>query len=132
MDVLLHAGKKATVFCMDFRRRQQTNNIEASEKRRQKDFFSKAGPLRTVPLEEQNTVNAERYTTICLPSILEKVREKQPRIRMLSHHHDASPHTANKTIPFSTSEKVKLVTHPAFNPDLAPRGLIFTEPEETV
>ncbi|GBP90897.1 hypothetical protein EVAR_66356_1 [Eumeta japonica] len=53
-------------------------------------------------------------------SVLEKVREKIPRSRILLHYDNISLQTANKTMSFLTSEKVKLVTHPAFNPDLAP------------
>ncbi|GBP11070.1 Cytochrome b-c1 complex subunit 7 [Eumeta japonica] len=63
------------------------------------------GPIRTIPLEEQNTVNAEWCTSICLPNVLEKVREKRPRIRVLLHYDNASPHTANKTISFLTFER---------------------------
>ncbi|GBP39784.1 Histone-lysine N-methyltransferase SETMAR [Eumeta japonica] len=76
---------------------------------------------------------------------LKKVREKRPKTRILLHYDYTSPHTANKTMSFLTSEKVKLVTHPAFSPDLTPcdffifskikylmTGLTFTEPEDTV
>ncbi|GBP52080.1 hypothetical protein EVAR_41983_1 [Eumeta japonica] len=76
---------------------------------------------------------------------LEKVKEKQPRIRILLHNDNASPHTAIKMISFLTSEKVKLVNHPAFTRDLARcdfiifpkikdlmRGLKFSGPEKTV
>lgn len=147
MDILLHAGKKATVFCMGVRRRQQTNKIEAggSVGKKMIASFSRTGPVCTIPLEEQKTVNAEWYTTICLPSVFEKVREKRPRSRILLHHDNASAHTANKTKSFLASEKVELVNHPAHSPDLAPcdffifpkikdlmRGLSFTGPEEAV
>ncbi|GBP20106.1 hypothetical protein EVAR_13878_1 [Eumeta japonica] len=74
-----------------------------------------------------------------------KVREKQPRSRIPLHQGNASPCTASKTMSFSTSKKVKLVTRPSFDADLAPcdffiypkikdlmRGLSFTGPEEAV
>ncbi|GBP36561.1 hypothetical protein EVAR_34304_1 [Eumeta japonica] len=32
-------------------------------------FFSKTGPVCTIPLEQQKAVNAEWYTIISLPSI---------------------------------------------------------------
>ncbi|GBP59381.1 Acetylcholine receptor subunit alpha-type acr-16 [Eumeta japonica] len=107
-------------------------------------FFPKTGPVCTISLEGQMIVNAERYTTICLPSVLEKVRKKRQRGRILLHNDNASPHTANKTMSFLTSEKVMLVTHPALSPDLAPcdfifpkiknlmKGLTFTRQEEVV
>ncbi|GBP43806.1 Histone-lysine N-methyltransferase SETMAR [Eumeta japonica] len=66
---------------------------------------------------------------VCSVGILEKIREKRLKSRILLHHDYASPHTANKTMSFS--------------PDLAPcdffifpkikdlmRGLTFTGPEE--
>ncbi|GBP66157.1 Histone-lysine N-methyltransferase SETMAR [Eumeta japonica] len=106
---------------------------------------SSTGPVCTITLAEQTTVNAEWCTIICLSRILEKVREKRTRNLILLHHDNASPQSANKTMSFLTSEKVKLVTHPAFSPDLAPRdffiltkiidlmrGLIFTGPEKAV
>ncbi|GBP05932.1 Histone-lysine N-methyltransferase SETMAR [Eumeta japonica] len=111
MDILLHAGKKPTVFYMSVRRLQQTKKIEADEK----------------------------------SSVLEKVRKKRARNRILLHRDNASPYTESKTMSFLTSEKVRLVTHSAFSPDLAPchffifpkmkdlmGGLIFTGPEETM
>ncbi|GBP15201.1 hypothetical protein EVAR_92208_1 [Eumeta japonica] len=130
---------------MSVQRRHQTNKVEAGKKRWRKNdcvFFSKTGPVCTIPVEEQKTVKGERYSTICLLSILEKVREKRPRIRILLYRDNASPHIANKMMSFLTSEKIKLVTHPAFNRDLAPcdffiipkiwefGNLTFTGPEE--
>lgn len=108
-------------------------------------FFSKTGPVCTIPLQEQKTVNAEWYTTVCLPSVFEKVREKRPRGRILLHQDNASAHTAKQTMSFLDSEEVELVTHPPYSPDLAPcdffifpkikdlmRGKTFAEPEEAV
>ncbi|GBP87342.1 hypothetical protein EVAR_17487_1 [Eumeta japonica] len=96
-----------------YQRRQQTNKIKAGEKRKQKNdygfFFSKADPVcpvetdpvrNTIALEEKNTVNAVWYATICLPSVLEKVREKQPRSHILLRQDNALSCTANKTMSF--------------------------------
>ncbi|GBP48473.1 hypothetical protein EVAR_16142_1 [Eumeta japonica] len=74
-------------------------------------FFSKTGPVCTIPLEERKTVNYEWYNTICLLSLLEKVREKRSRSRILLLHDNVSPHTSNKTMSFFTSENAKFVTY---------------------
>ncbi|GBP35631.1 hypothetical protein EVAR_33834_1 [Eumeta japonica] len=114
-------------------------------------IFSKMGLVSKIPLEEQKTANGDWCTTICLLSVLEKVTEKRPRNRILCDAWCNSTMTMFRRKPrirrihFLTSEKVKLVTHPAFNPDLAPcdfiifpkiknlmRGLTFTGLEEAV
>ncbi|XP_026760939.1 histone-lysine N-methyltransferase SETMAR-like [Galleria mellonella] len=108
-------------------------------------FFSATDPICTIPLEDQKSINAEWYFTICLPRVLEKVRERRPKSRILLHHDNASSHTANKTKSFLASEKVQLVTHPAYSPNLVScdfcffpkikdlmRGFTFTNSEEAV
>ena len=111
-------------------------------------FFSKSGHVATIPLEEQRTVTANWYTTVCLPKVFEKLRERRPRTGLrgiLLHHDNASAHTANATIQFLESTEVKLMTHPPYSPDLAPcdyflfpsvknrmRGKRFSSPEEAV
>ncbi|GBP75744.1 hypothetical protein EVAR_59387_1 [Eumeta japonica] len=42
-------------------------------------FFFQDGYCLTMSLEEQKTVNTEWYTTICLSSVLQKVREKKTK-----------------------------------------------------
>ncbi|GBP65272.1 hypothetical protein EVAR_37120_1 [Eumeta japonica] len=117
-----------------------------SSTRRFENIWELTGPVYTISLEKQKTVNVEWCATIYFPSVLKKVREKRPRCRILLHRDNASPHTANK-MSFLTSEKVKPVTHPAFSQDVAPcnffifpnfkdvtftRILTFTGPEEVV
>lgn len=111
-------------------------------------FFSKSGHVATIPLEEQGTVTAQWYTTVCLPKVFEKLQERRPRTGLrgtLIHHDNASAHTANITIQFLESTEAKLMTHPPYSPDLAPcdyflfptiknrmRGRRFSTPEEAV
>lgn len=108
-------------------------------------FFSKSGHLATVPLGEQKTVNSEWYTTICLPSVMEKIRVRRSKSHTILHHDNAAPHTAKKTNTFLCTKSVALMTHPPYSPDLAPcdfflfpkikglmRGLNFTDANEAV
>lgn len=108
-------------------------------------FFSKTGHVATVPLDNQRTVNSEWYTTICLPEVFEELRKNNKRRRIILHHDNASSHTSNQTIEYLASEKIEIMGHPPYSPDLAPndfflfpfvknklRGKRFSTPEEAV
>ena len=86
-------------------------------------FFSTSGHLATVVLEDQRTVTAKWYAEVWFPQVFSKIQEKRPRTGLrgiLLHHGNASSYTANATISFLEKMPVKLVTHPAYSPDLAP------------
>ena len=111
-------------------------------------FFSTSGHLATVVLEDQGTVTAKWYAEVCLPQVFSKIKEKRPRIRLrgiLLHHDNAFSHTINATIAFLEKTPVKLMTHPAYSPDLTlfefflfpnvknrMRGRRFPSPEDAV
>lgn len=108
-------------------------------------FFGRIGHYATIVLEDQKTVTAKWYTNNCLPLVLEKVREKRPRSRILLHHDNASSHTAKQTIDYLATANVELLGHPPYSPDLAPcdfylfpkikeklRGKRFMDAEEAV
>jgi [histone H3]-lysine36 N-dimethyltransferase SETMAR len=83
-------------------------------------FFKKIGPVVSVALENRRTVNAEWYTTICLPTVFEKVRQNRPRSRIVLHQDNASSHNAEETKKFLATNRIDLMTHPPYSPDLAP------------
>ncbi|CAH1971957.1 unnamed protein product [Acanthoscelides obtectus] len=106
-------------------------------------FVSKAGHIATIPLNEQRTVTADWYTTICLPKVITELRKINPERRIILHQDNASSHTAQKTRQYSTKENV--LDHPPYSPDLSPndfftfpkiknrlRGQRFQSPEEAV
>lgn len=108
-------------------------------------FFGRTGHYATIVLEDRKTVTAEWYRNNCLPRVLEKVREKRPRSRILLHHDNASSHTARQTIDYLATSDVELLGHPPYSPDLAPcdfylfrkikeklRGKRFMDAEEAV
>lgn len=108
-------------------------------------FFTKIGPVATVALENQKTVNSEWYTTICLPEVFGKLRETNPKRRIILHHDNASSHTSHATNEYLDTQKIELMGHPPYSPDLAPndfflfplikdklRGQRFSSPEEAV
>lgn len=108
-------------------------------------FFTKTGHVATVPLESQKTVNSAWYTTICLPEVFGKLRENNPNRRIILHHDNASSHTSRETKAYLDTQKIELMGHPPYSPDLAPndfylfptikdklRGQRFATPEEAV
>lgn len=108
-------------------------------------FVSKSGHVATVALEDQRTVNADWYTSVCLPIVFAQLRKNNPKRRIILHHDNASPHTAQRTKHYLDGEKVELLDHPPYSPDLSPndfftfpktknklRGQRFQTPEEAV
>jgi histone-lysine N-methyltransferase SETMAR len=111
-------------------------------------FFRRKGPVAAIPLKERRTVNAEWYTTVCLPAVFERLKKERPKAglrRILLHHDNAPAHTASRTITFLDATEVELIGHPPYSPDLAPcdfflfpelkkrlRGKRFDDPEDAV
>ncbi|XP_025154440.1 histone-lysine N-methyltransferase SETMAR-like [Harpegnathos saltator] len=108
-------------------------------------FFGKAGHVATVPLVQCQTANSEWYTTICLSEVFGKIRETNRRRCIILHQDNASSHISAQTRDFLRTEKVELIGHPPYSPDLAPndfflfpqiknklRGQRFSTPEEAV
>ncbi|CAH1970352.1 unnamed protein product [Acanthoscelides obtectus] len=106
-------------------------------------FVSKAGHIATIPLNEQRTVTADWYTTICLPKVITELRQINPERRIIPHQDNVSSHTAQKTRQYLTEENLELLDHPPYSPDLSPndfftfpkiknrlRGQRFQSPEE--
>ncbi|CAH1980010.1 unnamed protein product [Acanthoscelides obtectus] len=95
--------------------------------------------------QEQRTVTADWYTTICLPKIITGLRKINPEGRIILHQDNASSHTAQKTRQYLTEENMNLLDHSPYSPDLSPndfftfpkienrlRGQRFQSPEEAV
>jgi len=108
-------------------------------------FFRKSGPVATVALQDRKTVNAEWYTTICLPEVIDRIRKTNRKRRIILHHDNASSHTARQTIGYLKQNNIELLTHCPYSPDLSPndfflfptikkkmRGQRFSTPEQAV
>jgi [histone H3]-lysine36 N-dimethyltransferase SETMAR len=83
-------------------------------------FFKITGHVATVALDDRKTVNADWYTTICLPEVIGEIRKNNRKRRIILHHDNASAHTADLTTAFLSEEKVELMSHSPYSPDLAP------------
>lgn len=88
-------------------------------------FFRKTGHVATVPLEERKTVNSEWYTTICLPVVFGEIRKTNKNCRIILHQDNASSHTSHETTSFFTNQKIELMGHPPYSPDLAPNDFFL-------
>ncbi|CAH1994731.1 unnamed protein product [Acanthoscelides obtectus] len=104
-----------------------------------------AGHIVTIALNEQRTVTADWYTTICLAKVITELRKINPERRIILHQDNASSHTVQKTRQYLTEENVELLDHPPYSPDLSPndfftfpkiknrlRGQRFHSPEDAV
>lgn len=110
-------------------------------------FFGQTGHIATIPLEDQKTVNAKWYTGICLPKVIQEMRKNNKKRRIILHHDNASSHTAHETNDYLKHQKVELMSHCPYSPDLSPndfflfpyvkkkkkmRGQRFSSPQEAV
>ncbi|CAH1992760.1 unnamed protein product [Acanthoscelides obtectus] len=94
------------------------------EEKPAKFIRSRTGHIEIISFNEQRTVTAYWYTTICLPKVITELRKINPERRIILHQDNASPHTAQRTSPndFFTFPKVKNRL----------RGQRFQSPEEAV
>ncbi|GBP08326.1 Histone-lysine N-methyltransferase SETMAR [Eumeta japonica] len=71
----------------------------------------------------QSAVSTGWETTSYLRLVLEKVRVKRPRSRILLHYDNASPHTAKQITNHFATLDIEILAHPPYSPDLASRNL---------
>lgn len=158
----IYTGDETWIYAYDPERKQQSmqwvfpNGVAPTKCRRSRSgakvmictFFCRSGHLVTVPLEEQRTVNAEWYVSVCLPKVLRSIQEKRPKTGLRGiflHQDNASAHIAQKTTQYFETNKVNLLSHPPYSPDLAPcdyflfpkikaalKGKIFQDAEEAL
>ena len=88
-------------------------------------FSQISGHAATVVLEDRRTVNADWYTTVCLPEVIQKCRRNIHKRRIIFHHDNASSHTAARTAEFLAEENIDPMHHPPYSPDLTPCGVFL-------
>ena len=84
-------------------------------------FFNPSGPVIQVPCPSGHTVTSQFYKNSVLKKVKEFYNKKRPskgwsRVYLL--HDNASSHKVVKS--FLASEKVKVLNHPPYSPDLSP------------
>jgi len=86
-------------------------------------FFSIEGIVARIVVPKGQTVNARYYSNTILPSVFSnwKVIMNKKTVRTLMTHHDnASSHKAKIVTEFLEENKVTVLPHPPYSPDLAP------------
>ncbi|CAH1997479.1 unnamed protein product [Acanthoscelides obtectus] len=127
------SGDESWIYCYEPENKRQsapTKVIRSRSvlKKMVATLVSKAAHIATIPLNEQITVTADWYTTICLPKVITELRKINPERRIILHQDNASSHTAQKTRQYLTEENVELLDHPPYRPDVSPNDL-FTFPK---
>jgi len=86
-------------------------------------FFSVNGVVAQIVVPEGQTVTGELYTNQILPSVFQKYKEIRGRTTVrdvMLHHDNAAPHRTSNVAAYLKQERVKLLPHPPYSPDLAP------------
>jgi [histone H3]-lysine36 N-dimethyltransferase SETMAR len=94
-----------------------------SRKRMLSIFINSRGPVAVDVLPEQETITGNYYAQVVLPKVFAGVKEQRPLLgttRTLLHHDNASPHKTKQVQEVLQKNKVTVVPHPPYSPDLAP------------
>ncbi|CAH2017335.1 unnamed protein product [Acanthoscelides obtectus] len=143
------SGDESWIYCYEPENKRQSavwpTKVIRSRSGSKKMVATKAGHIATIPVNEQRTVIADWYTSICLPKVITELRKINPERRIILHQDNAGSHTAQKTRQYLTGENVQLLDHPPYSPDRSPndfftfpkiknrlRGQRFQSPEEAV
>ena len=92
-------------------------------------FFNSSGPVVQVPCPSDHTVTGRFYKKSVLKKMKEFYNKKRPSkgwsgVHLL--HDNASSHKCEVVVKsFLASEKVKVLNHPPYSPDLSPCDFFF-------
>ena len=94
-----------------------------SRKRMVTPFFMHSGPIFVDMLPTKQTFTSKHYVEKVLPKVVEQLRKRYGArgiSRIVLLHDNASPHTSKLTRDYLESQKIKVLAHPPYSPDLAP------------
>ena len=86
-------------------------------------FFNSSGPVVQVPCPSGHTVTGRFYKNSVLKKVKEFYNKKRPSkgwSEVHLSHDNASSHKCEVVKSFLASEKVKVLNHPPYSPDLSP------------
>lgn len=104
-------------------RPQIVRTAQNSKKRMFCFFYTVDGVIARIVVEKGKTVNGELYRKQILPKVFSKFMKNKGRTTVrdvMLHHDNASPHKAAVVTEYLREERVKLLPHPPYSPDLAP------------
>ena len=82
-------------------------------------FFLKFGFNTVISLENGKTVASKWYTEECLSNGLKQVEKHRRLHDLIMHHDNASSHKTTQTMEYLEGQRIKLMDHPAYSPDLS-------------
>ena len=87
------------------------------------NFFDNKGPVMQIPVPKGRTVTAKFYKNVVLRKLKKYYKTRRPKtkhkhLRLL--HDNAPAHKAHLVTEFLESEKVTVLPHPPFSPDMHP------------
>ena len=93
-------------------------------------FFNSSGPIGQVPCPSGHTVTDRFYKNSVLKKVKEFYNKKRPSkgwsgVHLL--HDNASSHKCEVVKSFLASEKVKVLNHPPYRPDLSPCDFFYLQ-----
>ncbi|CAH2006642.1 unnamed protein product [Acanthoscelides obtectus] len=95
------SGDESWIYCYEPENKRQSAVWSCSgsvSKNIVATFVSKAGHIATIPLNEQRTVTADWYTTICLPKVITELRKINLERRIILHQEKLAHIPKNKAV----------------------------------
>jgi [histone H3]-lysine36 N-dimethyltransferase SETMAR len=84
-------------------------------------FFDHQGVIYQHEVPQGTTVNADHYIEALKSLKTHIARKRKHYVRnWILHHDNARPHTAARVLEFLAKNKVAVMKHPPYSPDLAP------------
>lgn len=86
-------------------------------------FFSAEGIVAKIIVKKGTTVTGDLYASTILPEVFSNFKKMTGRStvrHVMLHHDNAAPHTAKVVTKYLNQEKVDILPHPPYSPDLAP------------
>ena len=86
-------------------------------------FFTNKGPAFQIPVPKGRTVSGKFYKNVDLRKWKHYYKSRRPKtgLKYFRHLHDNAPaHKACIVTDFLETEKVTVLPHPPYSPDLAP------------
>ena len=86
-------------------------------------FFSIEGIVAKIVIPKGTTVTGNLYANKILPEVFSKFREMSERSTVqdvMLHHDNAAPHTSKIVTKYLKQERVNVLPHLPYSPDLAP------------
>ena len=83
-------------------------------------FFMKSGFNAIISLANGKIATAKWYTEECLSNILKQLENCRRLSDLIIHHNNASSYKATQKMEYLEAQRMKLMGHPAYSPDLSP------------